>query len=124
VRRTRELAEQLKGDVDLQSWALSAGFGSAERLKRACLNVLGLSLRELERRLAGEVLQFYFCAEDLALRTLACRAENSADVFRAREIYHGSEDMPEAPFTDEWAKHEELKAEWLSRIREVLDCRF
>ena len=90
-------------------------------MKRACLNVFGRTLAQIERQLAGEVVQFYFCAEDRALREIARRDDGSVIVGRARELYHGSEDIPEAPFVDEYAKFEELKAEWLSRMWDVFN---
>jgi hypothetical protein len=96
---------------------MSAGFSSGARLKRACLNVLGKSLAEIEKLLAAEVLQFYLCAEDKALREIASRENEIQVVFRARELYHKSEDAPKPPFLDECSKFEELKPEWLSRMR-------
>jgi hypothetical protein len=65
-------------------------------------------------------VQFYLCAEDRELREIALRDCGSVVVGRAREFYHGDDAKPEAPFVDEWAKFEELKAEWLSRMREAL----
>jgi hypothetical protein len=116
TRRIGELCAMLRLDFDLESWALSAGFDSGAKLKRACLNVLGRTLSQLERMLAAEVVQFYFCAEDRELREIALRSEGSVTVARAREIYHGSDEKPEPPFVDEYAKFEELRAEWLSRM--------
>jgi hypothetical protein len=102
---------------DVESFAISAGFSSGARLKRACLNVLGKTLRQLEEILAAEVLQFYLCAEDRELREIASRENETALIFRARELYHRSEERPMEPFLDEWSKFEMLKPEWLSRMR-------
>ena len=120
ARRIGELCERLRAGFDLDGWAAGAGYASGTRLKRACLNVAGRSLREIERLLAAEVVQFYFCAEDRELRELACADGVNATVARARELYHASEDKPEAPYEDEWSKFEELKAEWLSRLKAAL----
>jgi hypothetical protein len=134
VRRTAELCDRLRGRTasqrqaghgthstfDLESWAMSAGFASVARLKRACLNVFGKSLSEIESLLAAEVLQFYLCAEDKELRDIASRENEIQIVFRARELYHKSEHAPKPPFLDEWSKFEELKPEWLSRMRVLL----
>jgi hypothetical protein len=78
--------------------------------------VFGRTLAQIERALATEVVQFYLCAEDRELRAIACSDRLSVEVARARELYHGDEAKPEAPFVDEWAKFAELKAEWLSRM--------
>jgi hypothetical protein len=118
-RRVGELCDRLRFSFDLESLAISAGYASGAKLKRACLNVLGKTLREIERMLAAEVVQFYLCAEDRELREIASREKLNATVARARELYHGSDDAPVPPFVDEWAKFEELKAEWLSRMRDM-----
>ena len=116
VRRIWELCDMLRRDFHLESWAISLGYENGAKLKRACLNVLGRTLEKLERGLAMEVVQFYFCAEDRQLREIALRDDGSVITGRARELYHGDDAKPEEPFVDEYAKFEELKAEWLSRM--------
>jgi hypothetical protein len=119
VRRVSEICAMLRSDFDLESWAISAGYESGAKLKRACLNVLGRTLEKLERSLAAEVVQFYLCAEDRQLREIALCDDGSVITGRARELYHGDDAKPEAPFEDEYAKFEELKAEWLARLWDV-----
>ena len=116
-RRTGELAAALRRDFDLESWAASVGFANGARLKRACVNVLGKSLRTLERALAAEVERYYLCAEDKVLREIACQETESPNVIRARWIYNESEDAPTEPFLDEWSKAEALAREWLEKMR-------
>ena len=111
----------LRRDFHLESWAISLGYENGAKLKRACLNVLGRTLEKLERALAMEVVQFYFCAEDRELREIALRDDGSVITGRARELYHGDDAKPEEPFVDEYAKFEELKAEWLSRMWNVFN---
>ncbi|MCY3022147.1 MAG: hypothetical protein NTW87_24310, partial [Planctomycetota bacterium] len=117
ARRCEELAARLREGFDLEGWAVRAGFSSGARLKRACVNVLGRSLRALERALAAEVVRYYLCAEDKVLRQVASGAD-SARVARARWAYNESEDAPTAPFLDEWSKAEELARDWLEAMRE------
>ncbi|MCY3018856.1 MAG: hypothetical protein NTW87_07495 [Planctomycetota bacterium] len=117
ARRCEELAARMREDFDLEDWAARSGFASGARLKRACVNVLGRSLRALERALAAEVVRYYLCAEDKVLRQVACGAE-SARVARARWAYNQSEDPPTEPFLDEWSKAEELARDWLEKMRE------
>jgi AraC-like DNA-binding protein len=121
VRRVTELCAMLLRDFDLESCAVRSGYESGAKLKRACLNVFGRTLAQIERALASEVVQFYLCAEDRELRAIACSDRLSVEVGRARELYHGDDAKPEAPFVDEYAKFEELKAEWLSRMWDVFN---
>jgi len=116
-RRIGELAAAVRREFDLETWAAGLGFASGARLKRACLNVLGKSLRALERAMAAEVVRYYICAEDKVLRKIACLEEETANVIRARWIYHKSDDAPTEPFLDEWSKAEELARDWLERMR-------
>jgi hypothetical protein len=116
-RRTAELAREVRREFDLESWAASAGFGNGARLKRACVNVLGKSLRTLERQLAAEVVRYYLCAEDKVLREVAMAKGDHPDVIRARWVYNKSEDPPTEPFLDEWSKHEALARDWLETMR-------
>ncbi|MCY3020923.1 MAG: hypothetical protein NTW87_18045 [Planctomycetota bacterium] len=117
ARRCLELTWRLREDFDLEGWAVQAGFANGARLKRACVNVLGRSLRMIESALAEEVVRYYLCAEDKVLRQVAC-GQDSARVARARWVYNESEDAPTAPFLDEWSKAEELARDWLERMRE------
>jgi hypothetical protein len=121
ARRIGELVAALRRNFDVEDWAARVGFGSGARLKRACLNVLGRSLRALERALAEEAVRYYICAEDKVLRQVAC-GDESARVARARWIYHRSEDAPKEPFLDEWSKAEELARDWLERMRAAFGC--
>jgi len=121
-RRIGELAREVRREFDLESWAASAGFGSGARLKRACVNVLGKSLRTLERQLAAEVVRYYLCAEDKALRIVAMAKGDNPDVIRARWVYNESEDPPTEPFLDEWSKAEELAKDWLERMKAAFGC--
>ena len=116
-RRIEELAAALWRDFDLEDWAARAGFASAARLKRACLNVLGRSLRAIERKLAEEVVRYYLCAEDKVLRQVACGDDSNPRVIRARWIYGKSEDAPTEPFLDEWSKAEAFARDWLEKMR-------
>ena len=86
-------------------------------MKRACVNVLGKSLRMLERQLAVEVVRYYLCAEDKVLREVAMANGDNPDVIRARWVYNQSEDAPTEPFLDEWSKAEALAREWLEKMR-------
>ena len=117
ARRIGELAAKVREDFDLETWAVGLGFASGARLKRACLNVLGKSLRTLERQLAAEVVRYYLCAEDKVLREIACQETESPNVIRARWIYNESEDAPTEPFLDEWSKAEAFARDWLERMR-------
>ena len=117
ARRTGELVARLRRECDLEGWAVRAGFGSGARLKRACVNVLGRTLRELERTLAAEVVRYYICAEEKALREVACGADDNACVARARWAYCRSYDAPTEPFLDEWSKAEAFAFTWLERMR-------
>ena len=117
ARRIEELAAELRRDFDAEDWAARVGFASGARLKRACLNVLGRSLRALERALAAEVVRYYLCAEDKVLRQVACGDDSNPRVIRARWIYGKSEDPPTEPFLDEWSKAEAFARDWLERMR-------
>jgi hypothetical protein len=116
ARRIGELVERLRRDFDMEEWAVEAGFASGARLKRAVLNVMGRTLKSLERMLAAEVVRYYICAEEKVLREIARRPE-CGRVARARWLYHKSEDAPVEPFLDEWSKAEELTPEWLEKMR-------
>jgi hypothetical protein len=105
----------------MEEWAVEAGFASGARLKKAVLNVMGRTLKSLERMLAAEVVRYFICAEEKVLRDIACRAE-CGTVARARWLYHKSEDAPTEPFLDEWSKAEELTPEWLAWMKAALGC--
>ena len=116
-RRIGELAREVRREFDLESWAASSGFGSGARLKRACVNVLGKSLRAVERALAAEVVRYYLCAEDRELRRVAMANGDNQDVIRARWVYNQSEDPPTEPVLDEWSKAEAFARDWLEKMR-------
>lgn len=116
ARRVGELMKRMRRDFDLESWAVSAGFASAGRLKRALLMVLGKSLQQVEKALATELFDYYRCAEDRELRNLALREKTSTAVFRAREMYHGKEDPPKEPFLDGWSAALFGEKDWVERM--------
>jgi methylphosphotriester-DNA--protein-cysteine methyltransferase len=131
VRRIGELVARMREGFDLEEWAAEAGFGSGAKLKRAVLNVMGRTLKSVERMLAAEVVRYYICAEEKALREIACRAESAPSpyplprgergkVARARWLYHKSEDAPVEPFLDEWSKAEAFTKEWLEWMKGAL----
>ena len=122
ARRIEELAAAVRRGFDLETWAAGLGFASGARLKRACLNVLGKSLRAMEKALAEEVVRYYLCAEDKVLRQIACMETETPNVMRARWIYGKSEDAPKEPFLDEWSKAEELAKDWLERMKAAFGC--
>ena len=97
ARRTAELVAQLRDAFEIESWAVHLGFASAARLKRACLTVLGRTIKQLERILSAEVVRYYVCAEDRAIRELACRDDQSSLTLRARLYYGNSDAKPTAP---------------------------
>jgi hypothetical protein len=118
ARRVEELVVALRRGFDLEDWAARVGFVNGARLKRACLNVVGRSLRAIERAFAEEVVRYYLCAEDKVLREMACRdEEHNPRVIRARWVYAKTETAPREPFLDEWSKAEELAGEWLEEMR-------
>jgi hypothetical protein len=78
--------------------------------------VLGRSLRSIGRALAAEVVRYYLCAEDKALREVACGSD-SVRVARARWAYDQSEVAPTEPFLDEWSKAEAFARDWLEWMR-------
>ena len=114
--RKEALLAQLRKDMNFESAAVRFGFGTAARLKRACLNVMGRSLRELENILAADVVMFYLTAEVKTLRNLATGKQMGQANFRARELYHNCEDEPAAPFTDLWSAAEMAKGKWLEAM--------
>jgi hypothetical protein len=118
ARRVEELVAVMRRNFDMEDWAARVGFANAARLKRACLNVVGRSLRAIERAFAEEVVRYYICAEDKVLRLMACRdEEKNPRVIRARWVYAKTEFAPKEPFLDEWSKAEELASEWLKEMR-------
>ncbi len=119
--RVRELLGMLdrireENDFDGDAFAVMLGFESGRRLRRACLNVMGRTLKQIERILAREVVEFYLAAEDRELREICFREDEFG--FRAREIYCGdAERVPEAPFGDRWSAWVQCKPEWIERMR-------
>ncbi|HYG75244.1 MAG TPA: hypothetical protein VEK08_09605 [Planctomycetota bacterium] len=109
-----------QGDTTaLEAIAIRLGFASAARLKKACVNVLGRSLSEIERTLAREIVEYYLCAEEKVLRDAASREIETAIVCRARYLYSGDDTYrPEPPFLDRWSAAETFKPEWLAQMRE------
>jgi hypothetical protein len=116
ARRIGELVARMREGFDLEEWAVEAGFANGAKLKKAVLNVMGRTLKSLERMLAAEVVRYYICAEEKVLREIARRPE-CGRVARARWLYHKSEAAPTEPFLDEWSKAEELTPEWLEKMR-------
>ncbi len=133
--RTSELLGKLDALRDENDWhgenlAIQLGFENASALKRACLNVMGRKLEQLERILAREIVEYYLAAEDRELRELARRdpgrqechlvGAKSPDhcIYAAREIYCGdAEIVPEEPFLDRWSANEFARPEWLAAMR-------
>ena len=104
-------------NFDFDAWAVQLGFGTPARLRRACLNVFGRSLKQLERILANEVVRYYVAAEDKALRELARVKNNERITVLARDLYGCEDDPAEPPFLDAWSKCEYFDREWLDAMR-------
>ena len=111
-RRMSDILGLLRG-IDLDVLAMKHGFGNSARLKRACLNVIGSSFKRVMETMARDVLDYYLCAEQKALRDLASREPASGMVMRARMLYWDDEKTPTAPFLDRWSAAEFGAAEWL-----------
>ena len=125
--------DALREDLDwrVDNLALQLGFENAGAFRRACMNVMGRTLEQLERILARDVVEYYLAAEDRELRELARRntarvansrlpvAHIAAEiVFRAREIYCGDAEVkPEAPFLDRWSATKFAKPEWIKAMQ-------
>jgi len=114
-RREREIFSAV-GSIDFLELALRCGFGSAARFKAACVNVFGKSIKALMKIWGREVLEFYLCAEQKALRELASREPANAMVMRARTLYWDSEVAPSEPFMDRWSAAEFGRRDWLMRM--------
>jgi hypothetical protein len=112
--RTEQLAAALRKNFDYEAWAAQLGFRTPARVRRACLNVLGRSLRQFEKILANEVVRYYVAAEDKMLRQLASVKDNSQTTVLARDLYGCVDDPPEPPFLDSWSKYEYFDKEWLA----------
>jgi hypothetical protein len=115
-RRIGELVARIGRGFDWESFASRMGYLSATKLKRACLTVFGRRIESIERIFAAEIVDFYLCAEDRAMRELCLREPANAAVYRAREVYHGSEDAPAEPFLDRWSGAEFFNRGWLERM--------
>ena len=104
-----------ENDFELEAFAAQLGFASARNFKRACLNVMGRTMRQLERILAREIVEYYLAAEDRELRAIGAR--NDEFGFRARELYCGDgESAVMEPFLDRWSACEAGKPEWLDAM--------
>jgi len=107
-----------ENDFEIEALAAVLGFESAWKFKRACLNVMGRTLAQLERILAREIVAFYLAAEDRELRAICFREDELG--FCAREIYCGdAETIPTEPFLDRWSACEAGKPEWLKKMKEA-----
>jgi hypothetical protein len=132
--RVSELLGKLDALRDECDWygenlAIQLGFENLGALKRACLNVMGRTLAQLERILAREIVEYYLAAEDKELRELARRNPDGAEspalccvpaefIFRAREIYCGDAEIkPTPPFLDRWSAAKFAKPEWIESMR-------
>ena len=115
-RRITALIERMWQEFDFESWAVSAGYSSAKRLKRAVLNRMGKTFERLEKCLAAEVIEYYQCVEDRELRALALRNEASSAILKARELYHRSIEKPAEPFMDMWSTALFAAKEWLEKM--------
>jgi hypothetical protein len=120
--RVRELLGKLdevrgENDFSLEAFAVSLGFGSVKSFRRACLNVMGRTLEQLERVLAKEVVDYYLAAEDRVMREICLREDQFG--MRALEIYCGdAEKVPDEPFCDRWSTWEQCNPEWVAAMRE------
>ena len=123
VARVSELLRALEHfrveEGDKSAWARRLGFRSPREMNTACLDVLGKSIRQLEKALAAEIVQYYLAAEDKMLRELACREEDSLIRRHARWLYHHDGVAPAEPFLDRWSALEFSRPEWLARMREM-----
>jgi hypothetical protein len=121
-RRVEELLGMMdrvreENDFSLDAFAASLGFESVRNFRRACLNVMGRTLAQLERILAKEVVNYYLAAEERVLREICLRDDQHG--MRAREIYCGdAETFPTEPFCDLWSAWEQCKPEWLKKMKE------
>ena len=105
-----------------ETHAVQLGFENAGAFRRACMNVMGRTMEQLERILARDVVEYYLAAEDRELRELArCntgRLDSLPHIYAAREIYCGDAEVkPEAPFLDRWSAAKFAKPEWLKAMR-------
>ncbi|HYF51898.1 MAG TPA: hypothetical protein VEJ63_20990, partial [Planctomycetota bacterium] len=108
---------QSSGSFTLQHIALRLGFASPAAMKRACFNVFGRSLSQIEQTLAEEIVRYYIAAEDRVLRELASKEGNSAMIARARYHYHGDDEAkPTEPWLDAWSAAEAFQKEWLESM--------
>ena len=105
-----------ENDFRIAAFALRLGFDSSAAFRKACLNVTGRTLEQLERVLAHEIVAYYLAAEDRELREIAGRDDEFG--FRAREIYGCGEESPCAPFLDRWSACETAKPAWVAKMRE------
>ena len=106
-----------ENDFRLGAFVTLLGFETVAKFRAACLCVMGRTMEQLERILAGEVVRYYLAAEDRALRGLAMREDEMG--IRAREVYCGdAETLPAEPFLDRWSANETAKPEWLAKMRE------
>jgi hypothetical protein len=102
-------------DFALDLFAATLGFESVRNFRRACLNVMGRTLAQLERILAKEIVDYYLAAEERVMREICFRDDEFG--FRAREVYCGdAEKIPAEPFCDLWSAWEQCKPEWLSAM--------
>ena len=119
--RLRELLGKLDETRSECGWTLAGmaaglGFENAGAFGRACLNVMGKKLAQLERALAWEIVRYYLAAEDRKMREICTR--DDAFGFMAREIYCGdAETLPAEPFCDRWAAFETSMPGWLNKMQ-------
>ncbi|HYF50624.1 MAG TPA: hypothetical protein VEJ63_14525 [Planctomycetota bacterium] len=116
-RRDLPSAQSVAGSFTLQWIALKLGFASPAAMKRACFNVFGKSLAQIEQTLAEEIVRYYSAAEDRVLREIASKEGNSAMIARARYHYHGDDEAkPTEPWLDAWSAAEAFQKEWLESM--------
>ena len=116
-RRDLPSAQSVAGSFTLQWIALKLGFASPAAMKRACFNVFGRSLSQIEQTLAEEIVRYYIAAEDRVLREIASKEGNSATIARARYHYHGDDEAkPTEPWLDAWSAAEAFQKEWLESM--------
>jgi len=123
-RRVEELFARVErgwrsGGFDRDAFALSLGFASFAKFRRACVNVDGETPRQKIWRLCCEVVEYYLAAEAKVLRDLAMAERETTETIRARWLYSG-ETARCAASTDYWGAMEYGQRELLEEMMGVL----
>jgi len=83
-----------RAEISRGGFASGLGFRSFEELNRACLNVFGVTVRQMAFAMTEEIVEFYLAKEQEQLRELAVCACDSVGKARARYLYCGSTELP------------------------------